>query len=352
MKAIMLKIVVTVLFSILIVLGLFLFTNRSIHKNNSFVRQFPPHPIVPVDTADVKYNSFYIAGATDEYIYLGNTTSSLLVTILTRDLKGSKQVWLNSPEIEKTKFWSLTIKVDSPYFYLTDGAVPRIFSGRIDEWQPKRNFYDSAYFVDIEPITPKSHAVRSLSASTGEYVLGKESQYLSSITLSNDLLEKQVDGRFCVDGMLHYNKTLNRLVYLYYYRNQFIVYDTNLNLDYRGKTIDTISRAQISIARISSKNGFTHSSPPLTVNRQSCTVGNLLLVSSGLMAKNEDQENFNASSVIDVYDLSKREYKFSFYIPGQNGKKMHDFYVKGNTLIVLTNQYVFTYEIARNYFFN
>jgi hypothetical protein len=329
---------------------LFFLSDDMIHRRNSFIRQFPPHPLTEGDTIDIKYNSYYLAGGTPHHFYLGNTTGPLHVLVLNATLTDSQHVLLQAKEIDTMKFWAARVRVDSPYFYLADGSVPVVFGGKVDKWIPSRYMYDSAFFVDYEPMSRWSFAMRSVSSKTMEYELGKMKADTPHVKIAFDLLQKQIDGKFCVDGMLHYNKNTSRLVYVYYYRNQFIVSDTNLNLEYRGKTIDTISRAQIKIATISSKNGRTHATPPLFVNKQSCVDGNLLLVNSALQAKNESREGFDNSSVIDVYNLQTGEYKFSFYIPKYSGKRMHDFKIFGDKLVVLIDKYVITYNLVRKYF--
>jgi hypothetical protein len=176
--------------------------------------------------------------------------------------------------------------------------------------------------------------------------LGKETSQPPALNLAPHALVKQVDGLFCVDGMLHYNRQLNTLVYVYYYRNQFISMDTMLNVLYRGKTIDTISHARIKVAQMEAGHAITLATPPLTVNTQSCVSGNYLFVNSNLKASNEPQEHFDMASAIDVYDLRNGDYRYSFYIAHVGGKKMRNFGVTGRTLVVLHDQYAYTYDIS------
>ncbi|MDO5968179.1 hypothetical protein Q4Q35_00010, partial [Flavivirga aquimarina] len=57
-----------------------------------------------------------------------------------------------------------------------------------------------------------------------------------------------------MDGTLQYNQQRQELVYTYRYRNQYIVANDSLQLQRLGKTIDTISQAQIQVGTIASKN--------------------------------------------------------------------------------------------------
>src|SRR5690606_14246049 len=97
---------------------------------------------------------------------------------------------------------------------------------------------------------PASFALRSYSMKSKGYELAKEQTDSPYFAFEYDILEKQIDGLFSVNGMLHYNKELNRVVYLYSYRNQFMVLDTAMRLLYRANTLDTIAHAHIKVAHI------------------------------------------------------------------------------------------------------
>src|SRR5690606_25063847 len=174
----------------------------------------PPHPMIAEDTMNVKFDSYYIAGGTPHHFYLGNTTAALHLLVLNSHLSDSQHVSFRNNVIDTMKFWSLRVKVDSPRFILADGALPAIFTGTINEWNLTRTYHDhNAFFVDYVPITPASIGIRSIGSKTGNYVLGKKNLHSEDVTLSYELLQKQLDGRFCVDGMLHYSKRLARLIY-------------------------------------------------------------------------------------------------------------------------------------------
>ena len=351
-KVRIISISVTLIGSVLAVIALFLLSSNLTEKHNSFLRLFPPHPIFERDTFNIKYNSYYIAGASDQTIYLGNHVAPLHVLVLTSDFSDTVQQSIHVISAVDIKFRSLSLKVDSPYFYLSDGTVPAIFKGRVDDWRAHRiTGFDSAYFTDLVPASSSSFFLRSLSSVTDQYILGKESLYKgeSKLTFKQDLLQKQIDGKFCVDGSMAYNQELNRLVYTYYYRNQFLVMDSNLNLLYEGRTIDTVSRARLKIASVSQGQKLVMAEPPLMVNKRSSTSGNWLLVHSNLLARNEDIETFRNASVIDVYSLNDSQYQFSFYIHDFAGEKMKFFYIKGDRLVVLFERHIMLFGITPKY---
>src|SRR5690606_29221831 len=99
-------------------------------------------------------------------------------------------------------------------------------------------------------------------------------------------------------GVLHYDPGAARLVYVYYYRNQFLCLDTNLNVQYKGRTIDTVSHAHIKVASLASEGKQTLTSPGGVVNRLSCMDGKWVYVNSKLMANNERKSEFDKVSAI------------------------------------------------------
>lgn len=329
---------------------LYIITDDITHRHNNFVRLFPPHLIKQTKVLDIKYNSYYIAGTSENKIYLGNTTALLHLLEINSTLTDTQHVRLTIKSIANLKFRNPFTKVNPPYFYIMDGAMPILLRGRINEWYATRFMFDSAYYTNIVPINSSSFALRTTSAITKEYILGKETAYAPHIKLTAGLLEKQIDGQFCTDGTLHYNKELQMLVYVYFYRNQYIVMDTNLNLAYRGKTIDTVSRAKIKIASINSIKAITIAAPPLVVNKSSRVYRNWLFINSNLMAKNETETKFTKASVIDVYNLKERTYQFSFYLHDNGKQKMRSFWVFDNTLVALYDHFIFAYELNSSFF--
>src|SRR5690606_34051522 len=140
----------------------------------------------------------------------------------------------------------------------------------------------------------------------------------------------------------------DKLVYTYYYRNEYFLADRSLQLNSRGNTIDTVSTAQIEIANVESHNKHTLAKPPLIVNKNTATYGKYLFVHAALMGKFEPKEKLDTSSIIDVYDIVGKSYRFSFHIPNRSNSKMSDFMVYGNLVIVLSGRDLSVYRITIN----
>lgn len=349
MKRTLVFISIVFFFSLLVVVVLYLVAGRLNHQHNAFTRLFPPHPILFEKAIDLKYNSYYVAGATSDHFYLANFAAPLHLLSLNRLSADTQHIRLTLHDSDLQKFKSIRVKVDSPFFYITDGIRPALLKGRIGQWHASRYMYDSAYFTEAVPVSATSFVIRSAHPVKG-FFLSKETNTYPHLKIDTTLLVKQVDGLFCTDGMMHFNQDLNMLIYLYYYRNQFICMDTSLNLLYHGKTIDTVSHAQIKVANIHADNSITLAAPPLTVNRKSATSGNYLFVNSALQAKNETDETFDKASVIDVYDLRDGTYRFSFYLFDFNEEKLREFKVAGDKLVALYDHYAVIHRLELKYF--
>jgi hypothetical protein len=248
-------------------------------------------------------------------------------------------------------FRFLQLRVIPPYFFLADGIVPYIGRGSTTDWKAHSVLNTSEYFSKIEPIDSAHVVIRAVSSKTQEYVLGKISLLDSSkIDISHKLLQKQIDGMFDVDGVLQYNHQLQKLVYTYYYRNQYIVADNDLQLDHLGKTIDTISRAQIKVGTIAAKNQSQMAAPALLVNKYSATYGPYLFVNSKLVGRYEPIGTWDHASIIDVYNIVENTYLFSFHVYDIGEDKLRAFEVFGDKFIGLIGNHIVAYKMGRFHF--
>ncbi|HEY0740319.1 MAG TPA: hypothetical protein VGD40_02620 [Chryseosolibacter sp.] len=350
MRRIFIPAVLCTIFPIALVLALFSVSDHMLRHHNGFVRQIPPHVAEVQGSIDLGFNSYYLAGASGTTAFLGNTTAPLhmlKVDVTALDTQHCR-IQINLPDL--STLWFLKLRVDSTQFYLADGTVPVIYSGSIHDLKARRTSFDQAFFVDFQPVSQDRIVMRSAMAGTAEYELAIQTETERNVRIQKDVLEKQVDGHFCVDGMLHFSRSLARLVYVYYYRNQYIVTDTSLNVIGRTTTIDTVSKAKIALGHISSEKSVTFSAPPVFVNKQSAVDGKFLYIHSPAMAENEVAEPFQRVSVIDVYNLETNRYVFSFYLPHHQGKEVRDLVVRGGILTTLSGSSLVTYKLATHYF--
>src|SRR5690606_175360 len=204
MKSTFIKIAACIIVGIITVSILYGLSDKLTHQQNSFYRYFPPHPAVYDNAIDLKYNSYYFAGVSGDNIYLSSLTAPLHMLKVNPATMDTSHYTIKINDNDPLKFSSSTrVNILSPYFYIADGITPRILRGTLGQWTAKRFMYDSAYFNDAKPIGSKSFTLRTISAKTNENILGKESNIKPHVLLRDHLLEKQVDGIFCTDGMLH-----------------------------------------------------------------------------------------------------------------------------------------------------
>ena len=330
---------------------LFALSGEMRDRHNSFLRQFPPHPVIEDDTLNIRYAGYYIAGGTASTLYLGNAKAPLhVLQIPVKKIHDTTFINLKIDSIRKQKFWFAKVQVDSPYYYLTDGVIPVIYQGSIQTGDGVRQRNDSVFFQDIVAMSAGSFALRSVSSRSQENMLGTFRLSPPKVHFDDQLLTKQFDGIFCTDGMLNYDRGHHRLAYLYFYRNEFTVMDTTLRLLYRANTIDTNTVAKIKPATVESTHERMLASPANYVNKRSCISDGMLFVQSALLARNEPAEALKETSVIDVYDLADGSYRFSFYIFDFNGRKMTDFKVYGNTMAVLFGRTLQLYHLRPKIF--
>lgn len=336
---------VTSIFAIGIVLFLFLKSEKIIHQENSFIRRYPPHLYNKSAQLNLKYDGYYFVGMVNDTLYLGNYLAPLSIMAVNSNLKiiGDYKIELDNYELP---YRSALVRLSPPYFFLTDGTVPCIFKGKISTWKAKQLKAGRTHFSVFEPIDSTIAAIRSRSPKTNESLLGllSLSNDSSSVSFNDALLQRQIDGIFDCDGMLRYNWENQHLIYIYYYRNQFIVSDKDMQLSYRGNTIDTTKFAKIKIASLS--NGDRKmAEPPLMVNKLSSTVGDQLLINSNLRGHFESLKLWKQSTAIDVYNLKTKTYEYSFHVYNLNDKKPQAMYATKDKVYFLFDKVLVAYKI-------
>ncbi len=334
-----------VIFGIGTVTLLFAFSEKKMHRNNAFQRRYPHHPANEVERLDIGYNSYYIAGITKDSVYLGNTTAPLHVLSIDRELQDSIRRNIKIPNT-KLPFKSLTVVIGDSLFYVMDGSVPLILKGTTSSLTGTKPFQLDQEFLRAAPMGKDDFVVRGFDPVTTANVLGKLRVGDSMIsTHYPKLLTAYDDPFFDTDGLLLYNQQLKKVIYVYFYRNEFVVANTDFSLAYIGKTIDTISRAQLDVRTIASKNERKLGKNPIFVNLLATTYGEYLFIQSDRLGKYESEETIKSAAIIDVYSLTDQSYLFSFYLYHSGLKKLHEFKVDGKNLYALIDNYLIEYKL-------
>jgi len=307
-----------------VVIGLFLSSEHIMKRENPFVRRFMPHHIDKAEYLDLEVNSYYIAGLTNDTVYLGNYTAPLLITAVSTNLGQKVEHQIKLDETQRS-FRSLSVSVQGQEFYVSDGTIPIIYKGSTEDWIATKYMQQKVYFSLLQPMENKTFLFRSQRANNGEHVLGRlQVSDSTSFELYDDAPKKQIDGVFDTDGQLVTDAKTDQGVYTYYYRNQYLVYKQQGNKFVTGKTIDTTTLAKIEVTTLA--NGERKmGAPPQKVNSKTYAYNGLLYVKSELMGTNEPRSMWKQASIIDVYDYNKNEYLYSFYAYDHQGDKIKEF---------------------------
>lgn len=325
---------------------LYLYSEHTMQRENPFIRRFIQGSAFQKAETELNSNSKYFAGIDSSTLYLGDSQAPLYIMAYDTALKAKRHYKIQL-EREDFPFTSVQVRIAPPNFYVFDGTVPVIYKGNISNWKGKLLMQgNNYYFSKAEIMASNKIAFRAQQTGTLYNILGTFTFGDSLlVSYSPELLQKQVDGFFDTDGMMHYDRKNQKLVYIYYYRNQFIIADNDLRLLYRGNTIDTTTRAKIKVAYIKETRQRKIASLPATVNQITEVSGNLLFVNSKLMGRYEPKEMWKQASIVDVYDIQKNIYLSSIYIYDIDKSKLNSMFVSGNNLYVIIGHYLHQYHL-------
>jgi hypothetical protein len=313
---------------------LFLLSEETMHKENPFIRRFPQGTAAKIAEIDLPNNSLYIAGANKQSIYVTQRLAPLQVYEYDSNLKIKRHHTIVL-ERENFNYRELLLKVVYPDFYLYDGSVPIIYKGSVTDWKAKIISEGEYAFNDITFINSNQRIILGQEKNIKQNILAlvKDKDSLQ-VLVAKSILQKQLDGIFDTGGTMQFSYEWNKFIYLYRYRNQYIVTDPDLNVEFHGKTIDTVTKAKLKIVKI--KSGDTKmAAPPLVVNKTSTVINNLLMVNSMLMGRYENPEVWANATVMDVYDLNSNTYILSFYVYDENGSRMKSCFATENAFYVI-----------------
>lgn len=336
--------------STIAVILLYFLSEHEIHRNNAFIRRYPHNPTRLWKGFDIKYNSYYIAGGTEGILYLGNTTapSHVLIINAEENLVSSAKITLN--DADGIRLASPKLQIAGHEFYIIDAAKPVIFKGTIKNWKASRYWQGNTPFQQLEPMAHAKFVFSKISDSGSQHVVGILDVERDTAILGEEVLKSQSSDIFDTDGILRYNSSIDQVLYVYYYRNEFALSDTDLKKHTIGKTIDTISKAVVPVARENAGKIRTIATPPLIVNNYSCTSAGYLFVKSRRLGRYERGQMLNEASIIDVYDLRQHTYEFSFYLYHYNDEEVRSFEVIGDTLVGLTKHFIVFYKLDTDRF--
>lgn len=329
-----------------IVANLFFISEVRTQGTNDFIRRFPTKSEAESRKVDLKFNSYNFAGIYGDRIYLTNKTAHLSIAVVDTSLN-----WIANHtitlETENLPFISPQVAVAPPYFYLYDGTVPCIFKGKVNDWIARLyegNIHHSTAMTTMDTL---GFVMRSTSLKTKSNTLYTFEWKSADSSTSGFVLPAQVDGIFDTDGILIYNSQLDKIHYVFNYRNQYLTLKRDFSDIRAGKTIDTVSKVKIKVVN-TSKGETRMSAPPLTINKNAATYKNLLFIQSNRIGKFEDDEILDYATIIDVYDTTSDKYISSLYVYNIGKSTLRNFKVYDNKLYALSGRYLSIIKLNAN----
>lgn len=325
------------------VIFLFIRSEQIMHYENPFIRRYPRHAAMFRNELDLKYNSYYFAGTSGGRIYLGNSTAPLQLLSVDKNLrnKNVNRIIFNGGKI---LFHRPAVRVQNHYFYIADGTVPAVFRGSSKDWSINKKINRLPYFDQALPMDSSRIVLRSNKGNDLANILGVFDNDNGKLNYNAHLLQKQLDGVFDTDGRLLYDETSQKIVYVYFYRNEFIVAGKDAELISRGRTIDTTSLARLKVSYLKNSSERKMSAPPYIVNAGAAICGNLLFIHSKVRGRFQDEKTWNQAFIIDVYDTNRQSYIMSFPIYKIKDKKLKNIMATRDHLYAIIGNSLVAYE--------
>ena len=329
-----------------LMVALFFSSEHIIKKENNFTRRFLPHPIDYPKVIDLKVNSYYFAGHSGDTIFLGNKTAPLLVGKI---LPEYQKLEIDTLQIHEKNlpFREAVLQVLFPHYSFSDGNVPAIFEGKFPNMTPNLVMKNNAYFSKMVTVGPHLHIFRGQSTKTKENIMGLlNTANALKLSFNTEFLEKQVDGVFDTDGNFVVDPYNRKTIYTYHYRNEYRILDSTLTFAGKGKTIDTISRAQIKLVQLKDQK-IKMSAPPLKVNENQAAYREFLFNEANLRGKFETYQMWNNNKIVDVYHYPSNTYQYSFTVPHDEENKMRSMLVTAKHFYILRGDELIRYQRMR-----
>lgn len=172
-------------------------------------------------------------------------------------------------------------------------------------------------------------------------------------TIKKVTIKRKYDGAFCTDGMLKLDVESGKIFYMFFFRGEFMCLDSNINLNYIAKTIDTITIRNISTSHIKNgkgeyqKNSVKLSKPIKAVNKSYALYQNYIYLLSAIKGDSESNSDFKNNQVVDVYNQKTGKYIYSFYIPNYKGEKAQDLKITNNFLYAVYKSQLIKFQFKK-----
>ncbi|KFC19702.1 MauE/DoxX family redox-associated membrane protein [Chryseobacterium sp. FH1] len=306
-------------------------------NQDSFVRKIIDPFTSELKMIDLEKSNHYFAGNYNDTIFLADSKTPLLLRTVDPKFDKIKTDKIRLDDYS-LKFRSVRINVLYPYFSLSDGKVPVIFEGELPSMDANKTAVRNLYFSKLSPTGQHQYVFRAFVTETKKSELGVLNTVENRYTLKPKVIKSDVDGIFDVDGNLWVDMENRRILYTYLYRNEIVSADFDLDNLEMFNTIDSFSRSDIKVKELSNGQTKMMRSPQEINVRQTVFAGRLYNISK-IRGKDESFRDFRKSIVIDIYDLKKKKYLYSYKLKNEDRSS-----VKG---ILRTKKYFYVLSSER-----
>lgn len=317
---------------------------QHVNQKNGFTRRIITPELTILNSISKDERIVGISGSTAYHLYF-KTKDPSKIWVTSNSLEHGKYIKLKIPNNSSVASAFYTV-IDSPSVHVMAGNIPAIIETDLNGGDPFIRKFPTALFTRAVFIGDGSYVFRGFDTTekTGGQIFIKGNPRKDELLRAKNLIGNGTDPfGISTDGYLNYDKHTGLLVYVSYYRNSYYCMDTTLSVVYTGRTIDTISSFQVEAGR--SGNLVTNTSPARVVNSKSRVSNGRLFNLSKLQADNEDRGSFDKNAVMDIYDIMKREYLGSIYIPYYKREKPIDFKITSDKLFVLYKKHAVVYQL-------
>jgi len=341
----------TFLSAFLILLLVFYFGDIPNRQANGFKRTYLSHAWSAAEEIKTRDTLYEIAGVTPSNIYIVTAKEGGILEIGRAFPHKTRQITIPffRELYDSLQFSSLSIKVDSPHIYLFAENKPAII---------KTNFDASVFDVRILPpgsitreaiIDTNCFIFRKLEPAIRDQVFVRYNFRTGQLKRETRISPLYGDGGIVTDGQLHFDAAMNKLYYVYFYRNLLLSFDTSLSFVHTFSSIDTTRSFTMRTGLVTNDGhtAYTNITPAHMINKVSFVADGLLYNMSGLKADNDPGKFFSDNSILDIIDLRNGSYLGSIYLPAVNGSKLSRFIISDNRLIALYTNSIMTYDLHR-----
>ncbi|PYF74565.1 hypothetical protein B0O44_10310 [Pedobacter nutrimenti] len=336
--------------SIVIIL-VFLFSDEN-NAKNGFERNIKALDFSVIKTIDLPSKSLLFSQNFGDSYYLQDYSNPVFLFSIDNNLSKLRSVNLKLPLLNIKNGGNIAF-IDTS-IYVTDGLNNVLDIYYLGTARNKHTRLTNKWLDQLNPLSPRTLVAREVVIQNNAPKRRITKIEISKPHLSTIFeLDEKADEYFSNDGLLKYDKSSSKLIYTHFYKGEFLCLDTNLQIIYRGKTIDTIRTAKMKLARTIKEEGqkvntkVTQANPPKIVNRNYTISKGFIFIMSGLKSDNEDYYGFRNNQIIDVYKLSTGKYIYSFYLPKYKGYKLRDIRITGVKILGLYDKVLVIYTLKK-----